>query len=144
MGLSVSRVGGAAQFKAIRRIAGRLRLDLAQYREMAAFAQFGSDLDKATQDRLAQGERLMAVLNQNQYSPYTTSQQYIILYASVNGHLMDIKTKEIAHFVKNFLDYMDTHYQGIMESLDKEGVSSSEIDEQISKALDRFKHIKQD
>src|SRR5215471_1734060 len=88
VGLSVSRVGGSAQFKAIRKIASRLRLDLAQYREMAAFAQFGSDLDKATQDKLAQGQRLMEVLKQPQFSAYTTAQQYAILFASVNGHLM--------------------------------------------------------
>ena len=142
VGLSVSRVGGAAQFKAIRRIAGRLRLDLAQYREMAAFAQFGSDLDKATQERLAQGERLMAILKQHQFSPYTTAQQYMILYASVNGHLMDVNIGEVAPFIKGFLEYMDTHHKSSIEKLNESGESNSDIDELIAKALETFKHVK--
>jgi F-type H+-transporting ATPase subunit alpha len=143
VGLSVSRVGGSAQFKAIRKIAGRLRLDLAQYREMAAFAQFGSDLDKATQDKLAQGERLMEVLKQSQFSPYTTAQQYAILFASVNGHLMDGETKKTASFIRGFLEYLSAHHGAIMESLEKTGVTSAEIDEEITGALESYKHIKQ-
>ena len=142
VGLSVSRVGGSAQFKAIRRIAGRLRLDLAQYREMAAFAQFGSDLDKATQDKLAQGERLMEVLKQSQFSPYTTAQQYIILFASVNGHLLEVKTKEIASYVKGFLEYMNAHHGNVMESLNSNGATTPELDEVITKALGNYAHIK--
>jgi len=143
VGLSVSRVGGSAQFKAIRKIAGRLRLDLAQYREMAAFAQFGSDLDKATQEKLAQGERLMEVLKQAQYSPYTTAQQYVILFASVNGHLREVKTQDVAAFVKGFLEYLADHHRDILETLDKTGVSTSEADDVITKALESYKHIKQ-
>ena len=142
VGLSVSRVGGAAQFKAIRKIAGRLRLDLAQYREMAAFAQFGSDLDKATQEKLAQGERLMEVLKQPQYSPYNTAQQYVVLYTAVNGHLMDVQTREISVFIKGFLEYLDTHYGSTMETLNKTGASTTEIDQEISKALDSYKHVR--
>jgi F-type H+-transporting ATPase subunit alpha len=142
VGLSVSRVGGTAQFKAIRKIAGRLRLDLAQYREMAAFAQFGSDLDKATQAKLAQGERLMEVLKQAQLSPYTTAQQYIILFASVNGHLMDVKTHEIDRFIKGFLEYINAHQSSIIEALNKDGTTSVEIDEAITKTLETYKHIK--
>jgi F-type H+-transporting ATPase subunit alpha len=142
VGLSVSRVGGAAQFKAIRKIAGRLRLDLAQYREMAAFAQFGSDLDKNTQEKLAQGERLMEVLKQSQFSPYSTAQQYIILLAVINGYLREVKATEIAFFVKGFLEYINTHNRGLIEGLNKTGVSSSEIDEEITKALDTYMHIK--
>ena len=139
VGLSVSRVGGSAQFKAIRKIAGRLRLDLAQYREMAAFAQFGSDLDKTTQDKLAQGERLMEVLKQQQFSPYTTAQQYLILFASVHGYLMEMKTKEVSIFVKGLLEYMDSHYFTIMDDLDKSGASSADTDEEITKALESYK-----
>ena len=142
VGLSVSRVGGSAQFKAIRKIAGRLRLDLAQYREMAAFAQFGSDLDKATQEKLAQGERLMEVLKQPQFAPYTTARQYIILYASVNGFLIDVETRKVTAFIKNFLEYMNDHYRELMENLDKNGVSTSEMDQQISEALENYKHVK--
>jgi F-type H+-transporting ATPase subunit alpha len=142
VGLSVSRVGGSAQFKAIRKIAGRLRLDLAQYREMAAFAQFGSDLDKTTQTKLAQGERLMEVLKQTQFLPYTTAQQYAILYVAVNGHLMDIKTKELGPFIKGFLEYMTAHNHSIMETLDKTGESTAGTDQVIIEALESYKHIR--
>ena len=142
VGLSVSRVGGTAQFKAIRKIAGRLRLDLAQYREMAAFAQFGSDLDKSTQNKLAQGERLMEILKQRLFSPYTTAQMYVILFASVNGHLMDIKTKDAGAFIKGYLEYLDEHNRPIMENLNSSGESSSGIDEKITEALESYKHIK--
>jgi F-type H+-transporting ATPase subunit alpha len=141
VGLSVSRVGGSAQFKAIRKIAGRLRLDLAQYREMAAFAQFGSDLDKATQEKLAQGQRLMEVLKQPLFSPYTTAQQYIILFAAVNGHLMDVETKKVSAFVKGFLEYLSAHHGPIMERLDKDGVSTLEMDSEITEALENYKHV---
>ncbi|MDR1802987.1 MAG: F0F1 ATP synthase subunit alpha [Treponema sp.] len=139
VGLSVSRVGGSAQFKAIRKIAGRLRLDLAQYREMAAFAQFGSDLDKATQDKLAQGERLMEVLKQPQFSPYSTARQYVILFSAVNGHLMSVETKKIGAFIKGFLEYMDTNYSSVMETLDKTGETSTETDQTIIEALEKYK-----
>jgi F-type H+-transporting ATPase subunit alpha len=141
VGLSVSRVGGAAQFKAIRKIASRLRLDLAQYREKAAFAQFGSDLDKATQDKLAQGERLMEVLKQPQFSPYNTARQYIILFSAVNGHLLSVETKKIGPFVKGFLEYMEAHYSSVMDSLDKTGESSAEMDHTIIEALDKYKGV---
>jgi F-type H+-transporting ATPase subunit alpha len=139
VGLSVSRVGGSAQFKAIRKIAGRLRLDLAQYREMAAFAQFGSDLDKATQDKLAQGERLMEVLKQPQFSPYSTARQYIVLFSAVNGHLMSVETKKVGPFIKGFLEYMDTHNAPIMDTLNKTGEASAETDHLIVEALEKYK-----
>ena len=142
VGLSVSRVGGTAQCKAIRRIAGRLRLDLAQYREMAAFAQFGSDLDKATQEKLAQGERLMEALKQPQYSPYTTAQQYAILFLSVNGYLRDVKTSDVPVFLRGFLEYLDSHNKEIIEILNKTGESSAESDEKITEAFENFRHIK--
>ena len=140
VGLSVSRVGGSAQFKAIRKISGRLRLDLAQYREMAAFAQFGSDLDKATQNKLAQGERLMEVLKQAQHSPYTTAQQYAVLFISVNGFLLDIETKKLIPFIKGFLEYMETQHWELMENLDKTGESSTDTDHLIMEAIEEFKH----
>ena len=138
VGLSVSRVGGTAQFKAIRKIAGRLRLDLAQYREMAAFAQFGSDLDKATQEKLAHGERLMELLKQKQFSPYTTAQQYAILFAAVNGHLMEIKTAAIGSFIKGFIAYMETHHREYMENLDKTGESSAGADQTLIEAIGSY------
>jgi F-type H+-transporting ATPase subunit alpha len=141
VGLSVSRVGGAAQFKAIRKAAGRLRLDLAQYREMAAFAQFGSDLDKSTQDKLAQGERFMEMLKQSQLSPYTTAQQYIILFASLNGYLMDVEVKKVSSFIKGFLEFMASGNPIIMDDLDKTGESNATIDQAIVEALENYKRI---
>jgi F-type H+-transporting ATPase subunit alpha len=139
VGLSVSRVGGSAQSKAIRKISGRLRLDLAQYREMAAFAQFGSDLDKATQDKLAQGERLMEVLKQTQYAPYTMAQQFAILYISVNGCLMDVETKKVSAFIKGFLEYLDVHNAKTLEALNAEGTSSPEIEAALTGAVEKYK-----
>ncbi|MDR0399483.1 MAG: F0F1 ATP synthase subunit alpha [Treponema sp.] len=141
VGLSVSRVGGSAQSGAIRRISGRLRLDLAQYREMAAFAQFGSDLDKATQDKLGQGERLMEVLKQSQYSPYTIAQEFVILYISVNGYLMDVETKKVSAFIRGFLEYLASHSAAVLETLNTQGVSSPEIEEEITRAVENYKHI---
>ena len=142
VGLSVSRVGGSAQFKAIRKIAGRLRLDLAQYREMAAFAQFGSDLDKSTRDKLAQGERLMDVLKQPQFSPYSTAEQYVILFISVNAFLLDVPTKSISSFVREFLEFMAIHCAEIMDDLEKSGATSVETDHEITEALENFKRSK--
>jgi F-type H+-transporting ATPase subunit alpha len=104
VGLSVSRVGGTAQAKAIRKVSGRLRLDLAQYREMAAFAQFGSDLDKSTQDKLAQGARLMEALKQPQFSPIEMEEQAAVLFTAVNGHLMDVPTEKVGGFVKGLIE----------------------------------------
>jgi len=143
VGLSVSRVGSTAQFKAIRKIAGRLRLDLAQYREMAAFAQFGSDLDKGTRDKLDQGARLMEVLKQVQFSPYSTARQYVILFVSVNGYLKDVEISKTGIFMKGFLEYMDTHNSSIMEELDKTGDTSSSVDQIIIDALENYMHLKQ-
>jgi len=144
VGLSVSRVGGSAQFKAIRKISGRLRLDLAQYREMAAFAQFGSDLDKATQEKLAQGERLMEILKQAQFSPYNTAQQYIILYTSLNGNLLDMETAKVPAFIKDFLEYLNTHHAELMDKLDKTGETSTGTDQIIIEAVENFKHIRRE
>ncbi len=143
VGLSVSRVGGSAQFKAIRKIAGRLRLDLAQYREMAAFAQFGSDLDKATQTKLAQGERLMEVLKQAQFNPYSTAEQYVILFTAVNGHLMDVETKNISTFIKGFLDHLAINNETILTNLNNSGESNVDTDQIIIEALESYKQMNQ-
>ncbi|MDR1930005.1 MAG: F0F1 ATP synthase subunit alpha, partial [Treponema sp.] len=117
VGLSVSRVGGAAQSKAVRKVSGRLRIDLAQYREMAAFAQFGSDLDKSTQDKLAQGERLMEVLKQGQFSPYSMEEQTAVLFAAVNGYLMDIPKDGVIPFARGLLDYLKGRHGGILAAI---------------------------
>jgi F-type H+-transporting ATPase subunit alpha len=139
VGLSVSRVGGAAQTKAMRKISGRIRLDLAQYREMAAFAQFGSDLDKATQDKLAQGERLMEVLKQPQFSPYPLEEQVAILFLAVNGYLMDIKVENIASFVKDFLTHLKTQKADLMRSIAETGVVSADQESELRATVDAYK-----
>ena len=139
VGLSVSRVGGAAQTKAMRKISGRIRLDLAQYREMAAFAQFGSDLDKATQDKLAQGERLMEVLKQPQFLPYPLEEQIAILFLAVNGYLMDIKVENISSFVKDFLSLLKTQKTDLMRSIAETGVVSAEQESELRATVEAFK-----
>nr|AGS53006.1 ATP synthase alpha chain [uncultured bacterium contig00031] len=142
VGLSVSRVGGAAQTKAIRKISGRLRLDLAQYREMAAFAQFGSDLDKATQDKLAQGSRLMEVLKQPQFSPYAVEEQVAILFLAVNGYLMDVKVEDISRFVKEFLEYIKTQKVDLMKGIADTGAVSTEQEGELRGVVEAFKGTK--
>jgi F-type H+-transporting ATPase subunit alpha len=143
VGLSVSRVGGSAQAKAVRKVSGRLRLDLAQYREMAAFAQFGSDLDKATQDKLAQGERLMEVLKQPQFSPYAMEEQTAILFTAVNGYLSDIPTAKVPTFIKGFLDYLKIHDKAMLEAIASTGLTSPENEQELASAIESFKQLKQ-
>jgi F-type H+-transporting ATPase subunit alpha len=142
VGLSVSRVGGSAQSKAIRRVSGRLRLDLAQYREMAAFAQFGSDLDKATQDKLAQGKRLMEVLKQPQFSPLAMEEQAAILFVSVSGYLMDVEVSAVSRFIKQFLEYLKARHGAVLESIAKTGAVSVEIEQELIRAVEDFKQAK--
>jgi F-type H+-transporting ATPase subunit alpha len=142
VGLSVSRVGGSAQTKVIRKISGRLRLDLAQYREMASFAQFGSDLDKATQDKLAQGARLMEVLKQSQFSPYSLEKQAAILFLAVNGYLMDIKLDDIANFVRAYIDYLRLHHSSLLENISTSGNISADEESELRNAIDTFKSIR--
>jgi len=139
VGLSVSRVGGSAQTKAMRKISGRIRLDLAQYREMAAFAQFGSDLDKATQDKLAQGERLMEVLKQPQYSPYHIEEQIVILFLAVEGYLLDIKTENVSAFVKDFLLHLKSAKADLLKNIAETGVVSKEQEDELRAAVESFK-----
>ncbi|MDR2596315.1 MAG: F0F1 ATP synthase subunit alpha [Treponema sp.] len=139
VGLSVSRVGGSAQTKAMRKISGRIRLDLAQYREMAAFAQFGSDLDKATQDKLAQGERLMEVLKQPQYSPYPLEEQILILFLAVEGYLLDIKTENVSAFVKDILSNLKSRKADLLRSIAETGVVSKEQEDELRLTIETFK-----
>src|SRR3954462_1715904 len=119
VGISVSRVGGSAQIKAMRKVAGRLRLDLAQYRELEAFAQFGSDLDRATQQALTRGERMVAPLNQPQYDPWPTQEQVVAIYAGINGYLDEIPTPQVPRFQNELREYLRTEgsvYQQIRET----------------------------
>jgi F-type H+-transporting ATPase subunit alpha len=139
VGLSVSRVGGAAQFKAIRKISGRLRVDLAQYREMAAFAQFGSDLDKATQDKLARGERLMEVLKQKQFSPLALEEEAVILFVSVHGFLLDIKVDGVTAFISGLVEYLRIHHRGLMEGIASTGEMNDEAEQELTQAVKDYK-----
>ena len=138
-GLSVSRVGGAAQIKAIKKVAGKLKLELAQYRELAAFAQFGSELDPETKERLDQGERMMEILKQPQYSPVSVEHQAIILYIVVNKHLMDIPVNKISLFEKEFLNYIDNNYPEIVNSIKETKELTEETEAKIAEAIGEFK-----
>jgi len=117
VGLSVSRVGGAAQIKAMRQVAGSLKLDLAQYRELAAFAQFGSDLDKATQAQLSRGQRLVEVLKQKQFSPLPFSKQILLIFAGTNGLLDDLAIDQVRAFEDELYRYVDTTNPGLLNSI---------------------------
>lgn len=138
-GLSVSRVGGAAQIKAMKKIAAPIRVDLAQYRELAAFAQFGSELDADTKEKLAQGERIKEILKQPQYKPMPVEYQVIIIYAATNKYLLDVPVEEITEFEKNFFEFLDTKYPEIPENIRKEKVISDETEELLQKAIAEFK-----
>lgn len=116
-GISVSRVGGSAQIKAMKQVSGTLRLELAQYRELEAFTQFGSDLDSDSTRRLEKGKRLVEILKQDQYKPMEVGKQIAILYAAVNDFLSDIKVSDIKKFEKEFLEYMDTHYREVEKTI---------------------------
>ncbi|MBC8590081.1 F0F1 ATP synthase subunit alpha [Wansuia hejianensis] len=138
-GLSVSRVGGAAQTKAIKKVSSKLKLELAQYRELAAFAQFGSELDPETQERLDQGERMMQILRQPQYKPVTLEHQVVLLYATVNKHLIDIPVEKIGLFEKDFLTYMDNNHPDILEDIKETKDLSDDNIEKIESAIKEFK-----
>ena len=138
-GLSVSRVGGSAQIKAIKKISAPIRVELAQYRELAAFAQFGSELDADTKEKLAQGERLKEVLKQPQYKPMPVEYQVIIIYAATNKYLLDIETDRIADFEKELFTYVDTKYPEISQSIKTEKVLTDETEQKLIKAITELK-----
>ncbi|MGL4737917.1 MAG: F0F1 ATP synthase subunit alpha [Cellulosilyticaceae bacterium] len=138
-GLSVSRVGGAAQIKAMKQIAGPIRVELAQYRSLASFAQFGSDLDAATQNALAQGERIMEVLKQAQYAPLPVAEQIIVLYAATRKYLLDIPVEAVKRFEKELLEFISTKYADILTDIVKKEGVTKELDERIKKAITEFK-----
>lgn len=139
VGLSVSRVGGAAQIKAMKQVAGSLRLDLAQFRELAAFAQFGSDLDEATQKRLERGKRLVEILKQVQYSPMSIEKQIVMLFAATKGLLDDIPVTKLALFEQQFIDFMSTRRKSILDSIAKEENLSEKIKKELEKSVEEFK-----
>jgi F-type H+-transporting ATPase subunit alpha len=138
VGLSVSRVGGAAQVKAMRQVAGRLRLDLAQYRDLAAFAQFASDLDKATQDQLNRGRRLMEILKQPQYQPLPVEKQVLIIYAGTNGHLDKFDVSEVLAYETELFRFIDAQRAGILTALREKKAVSDELKAEIESALKEF------
>jgi F-type H+-transporting ATPase subunit alpha len=140
-GISVSRVGGNAQIKAMKQVSGTLRLELAQYRELAAFAQFGSDLDADSKRRLEKGKRLVEVLKQDQYKPLSVEKQIIILYAAVNDFLSDVRETEIRKFENEFLEFVDTHYRELLKNIAEKKSLDDELKESIDKAIVEFKKI---
>ena len=139
VGISVSRVGGNAQIKAMKKIAGMLRLDLAQFRELEAFAKFGSDLDKATQQQLTLGQRMVEILKQDQYVPMSVEKQIAIIWAGNNGHLNDIELNDVKRFEEEFLSYLGTNYASTLDDIRDSGELSDEIVENLKKAVNEFK-----
>ena len=138
-GISVSRVGGNAQIKAMKKIAAPIRVELAQYRELAAFSQFGSELDADTREKLAQGERIREVLKQPQYNPMPVEYQIIIIYAVTNKYLLDVPTEEITRFESEFFDFIKTKYPEIPSGIAQEKVISDTTEEKLKKAIEEFK-----
>ncbi len=138
-GLSVSRVGGAAQIKAMKKISAPIRVELAQYRELAAFAQFGSELDSDTKEKLAQGERIREILKQPQYKPMPVQYQVIIIYAATNKYLLDIAVEDITGFETGLFEFLDTKYPEIPNDIANTKQISDETDELLKKAITEFK-----
>ncbi|MBR4173772.1 MAG: F0F1 ATP synthase subunit alpha [Lachnospiraceae bacterium] len=138
-GLSVSRVGGAAQIKAMKSIASPIRVDLAQYRELASFAQFGSELDDDTKQRLAQGERIKEILKQPQYKPMPVEYQVMIIFTAVNKYLLDVPVADIMRFESEFFEFIDTKYPEIPTTIKESKVISDETGSTLKKAIEEFK-----
>ena len=138
-GLSVSRVGGSAQIKAMKKIAGSIRIDLAQYRELAAFSQFGSDLDADTKEKLDQGERIREVLKQGQYVPQPVWYQVIIIYAATKKYLLDIPVEDVLDFEKGLFAFIDTKYPEIPASIRDTKVLSDEMEQKLIQAIEEYK-----
>ena len=141
VGLSVSRVGGSAQIKGMKQVAGKLRLDLAQYREMAAFAQFGSDLDAATQGQLHRGERLVELLKQPQYKPLSVVQQIISIFAGVRGLVDDIPVADIQKFESGLLNFIDDKHQSLIEKIDAAKKLDDDSEAELQAAIEEFKGL---
>jgi F-type H+-transporting ATPase subunit alpha len=139
VGISVSRVGGSAQIKAMKQVAGQLRLDLASYRELAAFAQFGSDLDKATQARLNRGQKTMEILKQGQYQPMPVEEQVLVIFAATKGYIDDIPLERIKEFEQEFLRFMRTVKAHIPEKIRTAKALSDELTQEIGEAINEFK-----
>jgi len=138
VGLSVSRVGGSAQVKAMRQVAGNLRLSLAQYRDLAAFAQFGSDLDKATQQQLSRGERMVAILKQGQYQPLPVEKQIIIIYAGTSGALDKIPVARLVDYEKGLFDYVEQSHSALLQTIKEKKTLDDGLKKQLDQALTSY------
>jgi F-type H+-transporting ATPase subunit alpha len=139
VGLSVSRVGGAAQIKAMKKVSSSLRLDLAQYYELVAFSQFGSDLDKATKALLNRGERMVEILKQPQYSPMPVEEQFVSIFLATQDYLVDVPTSQVTAIEQRMLIFFRTQYADLLAQIKKEKVLSEELKAKISCAMEEFK-----
>jgi F-type H+-transporting ATPase subunit alpha len=139
VGISVSRVGGSAQIKAMRAVAGTLRLDLASYRSLAAFAQFGSDLDKASQAQLSRGQRLTELLKQNQFSPLPVEKQVISIYAGVNGFIDDIAVRDVRRFEAELLSFVENSKSELLQKIREKKELPNELKQQLDGVIKEFK-----
>ncbi len=139
VGTSVSRVGSSAQIKAMKKVAGSLKLDLAQYRELAAFAQFSSDLDEATKKQIDRGARMVELLKQGQYAPIAVEMQVAVIWAAVNGHIDDIPVASITKFEGEFREYLSTSYEKTLNAIAKEKIITPEIEAKLKEAVETFK-----
>jgi F-type H+-transporting ATPase subunit alpha len=140
VGNSVSRVGGSAQIKAMKQVAGTLRLDLAQFRELQAFAQFGSDLDKATQAQLARGQRLTEILKQPQYQPMDVEKQVLVIWAATNGYTDDIAIEDIRRFETTLLKFVENSHPGLLAAISEKKSITDDIKADLQQVLGDFKH----
>ncbi len=140
-GISVSRVGGDAQIKAMKKVAGKIKLELAQYRELSAFAQFGSELDKDTKDRLDQGQRLMEILKQSQYSPIRVENQVMIIYAAVNKHLKEIAVDALGRYEKELIEFMTNNHPEVGTAIKESGKLEEETENKLKLAIEEFNRI---
>jgi F-type H+-transporting ATPase subunit alpha len=139
VGLSVSRVGGSAQIRAMKQVAGSLRLELAQYREMAAFAQFGSDLDQATQQQLARGSRLVEILKQGQYQPLPVERQVLTIYAATHGFVDQYPESVLKRYEEDLYSFVETKHPEVFQAILKKKQIDSEIESEIKQVLSEFK-----
>ncbi len=139
VGISVSRVGGAAQIKAMKQVAGKLRLDLAQYRELAAFSQFSTDLDAITKSQIDRGSRMVELLKQPQFTPLSVAAEVSLLYAGTGGFTDDIETSHVARFGVELLDYLETMHKKLLSDITKEKKLTDELTEKLNKAIIEFK-----
>ncbi len=139
VGLSVSRVGGSAQIKAMKQVAGSLKLDLAQFRELAAFAQFGADLDKATQNQLARGQRMVEILKQNQYSAMSVGNQILIIFTATNGYVDDVPIGSIRKFEADLLKFLELQHPEIIKEIEEKKAISDELKDKMKSAIEEFK-----